>query len=77
MAMEMETLRENTCCQSSPHISSMLQANGSLSCICKLPAFQDNCLNRGMLETSRHEYVELHGPFGDEHELNELVCQRI
>jgi len=51
----------------------MLKANGSLSCICQLPVFQDNCLNRGVLETSRHEYIEQHGPFGDEHQLNELV----
>jgi len=41
--------------------------------VCQLPVFPDNCLNRGMPDTSRHEYTEQHGPFGDEHQLSYLL----
>jgi len=71
--MAMETVRENVCCRAYGQIASMLKTSGNLSCVCDLPVFRDNCLNRGVLETSRHEFVEHHGPFGDEHQLNELV----
>ena len=74
----MDTDRENICCHSYPHIMNILKANGSLACICELPAFRDNCLpNHGVLETSWHEYIELYGPFGDEHQLNKLVVNLI
>jgi len=68
----METVRENVCCRSYGQIRTMLKARNAY-CISDLQIFRDNCLNSGVLETSRHDYIHQHGPFGDEHQLNEFV----
>lgn len=38
-----------------------------------MSVFKDNCLNRNILETSKFEYIDQQGPFGDADQPNELV----
>jgi len=66
----MPTMKQNVCCHG---YSNTKQLKASAKCITETPMFRDNCLNRNVLETSRHEYIEWNGPFGDAEKLNELV----
>jgi len=68
----MSTAEENRCCRMYPVIRQLIPAG--CACICQTAVFHDNCLNRNVLETSRWEYVDVHGPFGDDETANELVC---
>jgi len=67
----MPTADENVCCRMYPKIRLLMPAD--VTCICETAMFRDNCLNRNVLETCRWEYVDVHGPFGDEETPNELV----
>jgi hypothetical protein len=71
----MATEEESVCCRSMKKMLDMIP--GDKSCITDCPSFVDNCLNRNVLEASRWEFMEQHGPFGDEQPLNKFVYHKI
>jgi hypothetical protein len=68
----MPTPGENICCHTYSDIRQRLVAPAT-QCITETAMYRDNCLNRNVLETSRHEYIYHHGPFGDAELDNECV----
>lgn len=67
----MASVEENRCCRMYAKIRQLIPVDSI--CICESAMFIDNCLNPNVLETSRWEYADAHGPFGDEETTNELV----
>jgi len=65
---EMASEVENVCCRSIKKVRDYIPTD--LLCMTDCAGFRDNCLNSNVLDASRWEYMEQHGPFGDEQPLN-------
>ena len=72
----MPTTVEEVCCRSYKKIRQLMPTDEAVLCVTDLDAFSDNCLNPHVLETSRYEYMECQGPFGDEKPLNEYTFEK-
>lgn len=68
----MTTSRESICCQEVHAIAYRL-GEQNVQCITQHEGFAPNCVNRWVLETSFHKYVQECGPIGDEEPRHEYV----
>ena len=67
----MITTRENRCCLAYKAVSDIMLEFEDDRCITQTRPFQPNCLDKDVLDVSRHEYVHMNGPFGNEERQNE------
>lgn len=63
----MPSRRENRCCKRMVKVSQFLEEyNEEVSCLIDHTGFHENCYARFALISTTHQYIQEHGPIGDE-----------